>query len=68
MDRNVHKLNRGKRPNLAKVGIAWLQNCDRPLDEEELGEMSIEIQWGTLESTNLLKKGPTKGEEKGRAQ
>ena len=46
LDRNVQKLNRGKRPNAATVDIGRLQNCDRPLNAEEWGEMSIGIQWG----------------------
>ena len=63
LERNVHKLNRGKRPKLATVAMEKLQNCDRPLYGAERGEMSIGRQWGTVESMILLKKGPTKEEK-----
>ena len=57
---NGHKLNRSKRQKLTKFGMGKLQNCDIPLNEEELGEMSIERQRATLELMSLLQKDPTK--------
>ena len=48
---------------LTTVDIAKLQNCDRPLNEEERGEMSIERQWGALESMSLLQKAPNQEEK-----
>ena len=46
MGRDVHKLNRGKRPKLTTVAIARFHNCDRPLNDEERCEVSIERQGG----------------------
>ena len=45
---------------MTTVEIERLLNCDRPLDEEEWGEMSVARQRGALESTSLLKKAPIK--------
>ena len=49
---------------MATVELEKFQNCDRPLGEEERGEMSIERQRGALESLRLLQKEPTNGERR----
>ena len=61
LDRNVHKLDRSKRQKLTTVEMEKLQNCDRPLNGEDWGEMSSGRQRVTLELMRLLKKEPTKG-------
>ena len=51
---------------MTTVEIAKLQNCERPLNEEERGAISVGWKWATLESASIVKKAPTQeeGEEK----
>ena len=53
-------------PKLTPFEVSKLQNCDMPLGGDARNELSVERQWGTLATMDLLKKDPTlkEGEER----
>ena len=63
-ERDIRMMNRRERPKSTPFEVAKLQNSDRPLNEEEWGEMSIDRQRNTSGAMNLLKKEPSKKKEK----